>query len=315
MPHVFPLGALALVAILSPAASLAQVPLSALSLQAFSYESAVNWQERNYRPAGLPEIIRIPGHVLVDVRAVFDGPWSDSVERVNVNARDIHLVLPDGTELSPIGGYQNWGQVQLLTRSLNGRRPRNYPTEDADMAWNGLFRVPKGVDAARLVIGGDAASFSADVAIPGPTAAPDAASFARFRPTGVRRFRTIGLQDGRGNEAVTSTITAPPGMVLAEIEIEVTGVAGNQDDGSDRFTWHTHNYRLVDGAGQSMGLVGERFMQRLLDSQYNGVDVGASAERTVVWLVPEGLDEARLLFGETEVARVTLGGAPITETD
>ncbi|MCB1361382.1 MAG: hypothetical protein H6899_04250 [Rhodobacter sp.] len=308
-------GALALIVACAATLANAQVPLSALSLQARSYESAINWQESNRRPAGLPEVIRIPGHVLVDVRAVFDGPWSDDVERVNVNTRDIHLVLPDGTELSPIGGFQNWGQLQLLSLSFSGRRPRNFPDEDADLHWNGTFRVPKGIATARLVIGGDAASFSGDLTIPGPTAEADAASFATFRPTGVRRFRTVNLQDGRGSEAVTSSITAPAGMVLAEVEIEVTGVAGNQNDGDDRFTWHTHNYRLVDANGQSMGLVGERFMQRLLDSQYNGVDVGASAERTVLWLVPEGLSEARLLFGETEVARVALAGAPITETD
>jgi hypothetical protein len=32
-------------------------------------------------------------------------------------------------------------------------------------------------------------------------------------------------------------------------------------------------------------------------------------------MVPEGLTEARLLFGETEVARVPLGSAIPTETD
>ncbi|WP_127105446.1 hypothetical protein [Pararhodobacter zhoushanensis] len=294
---------------------LAQVTLTPLSVTARSYESASNWQERPYRPAGLVETVRIPGHVLVDVRAVFDGPWSDSIERVQANTRDILLVLPDGTELEAQGSYATWGQLSLQSRTMSARRPRNFPDEDQDVYWNGMFRVPKGVNTATLRIGGDDVRFEGQVSIPGPVMEEDAAAFASFRPTAVRRFRTVALEDGRGDEMMSSTITAPAGMVLAEVEIEVTGVTSNQVDDGERFTWNTHNFRLVDASGATMGMIGERFMRRILDSQFNGTDIGDSAERTVIWVVPEGLTEARLLFGETEVARVALGSAAITETD
>ncbi|GAB4272960.1 MAG: hypothetical protein Kow0013_26650 [Pararhodobacter sp.] len=295
--------------------AMAQVALTAESLTARSYESAPSWQERGFRPAGLVETVAMPGHVLVDLRAVFSGPWTDDLSRLSVNTRDIALVLPDGTERPVVGGYPTWGQLSLQGRSLSGRRPRDFPTDEGDIHWNGLFIVPKGTASATLRIEGDDATFEGAVAIPGPSAPDRAADFASFRAGNVRRFRTVRLEDGRGDDLVTSSITAPAGWVLAEIEVEVTGVASNQVDGDDRFTWHTHDFRLVDDRGQSMGLIGERFIRRLLDSQYNGTDVGASTERTMIWVVPEGLAEARLLYGETEVARVNLGSAAITPTD
>ncbi|MCB1407385.1 MAG: hypothetical protein KDK01_14310 [Rhodobacteraceae bacterium] len=292
----------------------AQIDLTALSTETRAYETATSWQERPYRPAGVVEYVSMPGSVILDVRMVFDGPWSDEVQRVSVSSRDIRLVLPDGTELGAVGGHPNWGQMTLQSRSLSGSRPRDFPTDDRDLYWNGIFIVPKGTTTATLRLGGDV-RFEGAVTVPGPTREEDAASFATFRPTGVRRFRIAELQDGRGTEAVSSTIPAPQGMVIAEVEIDVSGVMSNQVDGDDRFTWNTHNFRLVDDAGVTMGLVGERFMNRVLDSQYNGVNVGSSTERTVLWVVPEDLTEARLLFGETEVARVPLGTAAITDTD
>ncbi|MCB1390058.1 MAG: hypothetical protein KDK12_13095 [Rhodobacteraceae bacterium] len=307
------LGALALSLLSTPA--LAQTDVTALSLTARAYEQVTNWQERSFRPAHLVEVVRVPGHILLDVRVVLDGPWSDTVERVQAGSRDIHLVLPDGTELDPQGGYQYWGQLSLIGRTLSARRPRNFPTEDQDIYWNGLFVVPEGTTQATLSIGGDDIRFSGTVAVPKLGAEDDPAAFASFRPTRVRRFHTAELQDGNGADAVPSTITAPPGMVLAEVEIEVTGVASNNADGDDRFNWSTSDFRLTDPQGASMALVGERFIRRILDSQFNGVDVGDSAERTVIWMVPEGLTEARLLFGETEVATVSLGTAAVTDTD
>lgn len=305
---------LAIVPAMTAFCAAAQVDLTALSLTARSHESVVSWQERDWRPAGLTEVVHVPGHVLIDVRAVFDGPWSETLERVQVNVADIRLVLPDGSELAPLGGYPTWGQLTLQTRTLSGRRPRDFPTTDADIYWNGLFRVPKAVSQAVLRIGGEA-RFEGVIAIPAPSAQEDAASFASFRVTGVRRFRVAQLSDGRDAAQMTSTITALPGHLLAEIEVEVTGLATNNVDGSERFNWHTHDFRLVDAQGTTLALVGERFMQRVLDSQFNGTNIGSDAERRMLWLVPEGLTEARLLFGETEVARVALGTAGATETD
>lgn len=308
----FPVVAAGMAMLALPA--FAQVDLTALTLEARAYDSVSSWQERQMRPAGLIEVVHVPGHLLVDVRAVFDGPWSETVERVQINSADIRLILPDGTELAPLGGYPYWGQMTLQARTPSGRRPRDYPTSDADLYWNGLFRVPKGTLSATLRMGGEA-RFEATVLIPGPGVADDAASFASFEVTGVRRFRTTRLEDGRDANLMTSTIAAPPGQLLAEVEVEVTGLASNNVDGSDRFNWHTHNFRLVDAQGATLGMIGERFMRRILDSQFNGTDTGRSASRTMVWVVPEGLTEARLLFGETEVAQIALATAGVTDTD
>ena len=293
----------------------AQVPLQAISLTAHAYDSAVSWQERDWRPAGLTEIIHVPGHILLDVRLVADGPWSDEVDSVRANSRDIKLILPDGTELESQGGYQYWGQLQLNARSLSARRPRNFPDEDQDIYWNGLFLVPEGVGSATLTIGGDEVSFEGVVTVPKTSEPEDAADFASFEVNTVRRYRRADLQEGMGDDSLQSSITAMPGTVLAELEVEVTGVAPNQTDGGDRFNWSTHNFRLVDAEGQTMPLVGEGFMRRILDWQFNGVNIGDDAERNVIFLVPEDLANATLLFGETPVAEVNLGAAAVAETN
>ena len=299
-------------ALVAPLPALAQIALTALSLEARSYETAVSWQERGFRPAGLVEYVHVPGHVLLDVRAVFDGPWAEDVPRISVNTRDIRLILPDGRELEPLGGHATWGQMTLQARSLSAQRPRDYPTEDRDLYWNGIFRVPADVPQVTLRLGGEVV-FAGALTVPAATREQDAAAFARFEPGQIRRFRRLGMEDGRGETLLSSAIFAPPGMVLASVEVAVSGVATNQVDGSERFSWHTSNFRLVDGSGASLGLIGEEFMRRVLDSQFNSVNIGDTARRTMIWVVPEDLAEARLLFGETEVARVALGSAGVSD--
>lgn len=312
MKPIFPLAAALSLAALP---ALAQTDLTAISLTARAYDQVTSWQERGFRPAGLTEVVRVPGHILLDVRAVLDGPWSDTIERVQAGSRDIRLVLPDGRELEPEGGYQYWGQLGLVPRTISARRPRDFPEADADIHWNGLFLVPEGVTQATLTIASADIRFSGMVSVPKTSTPEGAASFASFTPQGVRRFRVAELQDGNGAGAVPSTLTALPGTVLADIEVRVGGIASNNADGDDRFNWSTSDFRLTDGQGTTLPLVGERFMRRVLDSQFNGVDIGDATERRMLWLVPEDLTEARLLFGETEVARIDLASAAITETD
>ncbi|WP_417587579.1 hypothetical protein [Pararhodobacter oceanensis] len=295
--------------------AIAQVNLTARTSQSFTYDTAVSWQERAYRPAGIVEYVHVPGSLLLDLRMVFEPPWSDDFDRVSINTREIHLILPDGSELRPIGSHSNWGQMLLRPSSVSARRPRDFPDDPGAIHWNGVFVVPKGISTATLRFSDDDTQFQGNVTIPAPSQPQDAASFADFSVSEVARFRRAELQDGRDETAISSYIQAPAGMVLAEIEVEIEATGSNQSDGDDRFTWHTHNFRLVDAAGQTMGLVGERFQRRLLDSQFSGTDVGDDSERTMLWVVPEGLSEARLLFGETEVAQVALGAATITDTD
>ena len=312
MNHVRNILAAGMLAAASAAA--AQTPLTALEIEARSYETAVSWQQRDWRPAGLVEYVHTPGYVMLDLRAVFQGPWTDNLSRLSVPARDIRVLLPDGTEVEPMGQMRYRGQMTLQSRSLSGNRPRDFPNDAGNIHWNSVFRVPLGTPSIVLRIGGDAA-FSAEIPVPPPQREEDAASFAQFEPRQVRRFRTVSLQDGRGTAQVQSSISALPGHVLASVDIEITGLASNTFDARERFMWHTNNFRLVDEEGQTMWMVGERFMQRLLDSQFNGVDVGRSATRTVIWMVPETLERALLLFGETIVAEVDLSRAVISDRD
>ena len=312
MYHVRNMLAAGLVAAAS--ATSAQTPLTALEIEARSYETTVSWQQRDWRPAGVAEYVHIPGHLILDLRLVFAGPWTDSLSRISVQARDIRVVLPDGTEIEPMGQMRLAGQMTLQARSLSGSRPRDFPNDPGNIHWNSVFRIPLGVETVTLRIGGDA-PFTTEITVPPTQREEDASSFARFEPRQIRRFRTISLEDGRGTAQALSTISALPGHTLVSVDLSVTGLGPNTLDGRDRFVWHTHNFRLIDAEGRTMPLIGERFMQRLLDSQFNGVDIGRSSTRTVIWMVPEDLAEARLTFGETIVAEINLASAPITDRD
>jgi hypothetical protein len=231
-----------------------------------------------------------------------------------VNNRDIRVVLPDGTEVEPSAGYRYAGQMVLSPQSLTASRPRDFPTTPGNIYWNSTFRVPSGTPSVELRITGDAASFSAEIAVPPPGREVDPASFATFQPGAIRRFREVHLEDGRDTRLLHSSMRAPAGHVFAEIEIEVSATGSNQMDDGTRFNWHTHNFRLVGPDGATMPLIGERFMRRLLDSQFNGVDVGRSAQRTVLWMVPEGVTDLTLHFGEMPVASVSLASATILDS-
>lgn len=305
-----PLGA----ALVLAGASHAQTALSALSLEARAYDTVISWDQRDWRPAGVVEYVHTPGQIMLDLRAVFAGPWSESLSRLSVNSRDVRVVLPDGTEVEPSASYRYAGQMALSPQSLSASRPRDFPTSPGNIFWNSTFRVPAGTQTIELRITGDEASFSAEVAVPPPGHEVDPASFASFRPGTVRRFREVHLEEGRDTRLLQSMMRAPAGHVFAEIEIEVSATGSNQMDGGQRFNWHTHNFRLVGPDGTTMPLIGERFMRQLLDSQFNGVDVGRSAQRTVLWLVPEGVTDLTLRFAETPVAAVSLASATILDS-
>ena len=42
-----------------------------------------------------------------------------------------------------------------------------------------------------------------------------------------------------------TTITAPQGQALAELEVEITGLEPNEHSDSGRFYWHTYDFHLV----------------------------------------------------------------------
>ena len=149
--------------------------------------------------------------------------------------------------------------------------------------------------------------FEGEVTVPGKISQElVAAALAEFTIVDADMFRSIDTVDGRDSTRVTMTMTAPPGQVFADLEVEVAALAANEFEQDGRFYWHTYDFDLVGLDGTTFHSVGERFSDRILDWQFSGTNPGESATRRMVWMVPEGTTEATLMFGTTPVAPVTL---------
>jgi len=309
-PMMKPLCAIAALTLsfATPLAAQSTSGLTLSSLKTYAYDSVVSWQERDFRPAGLEEVIATEGMVLLDVRAVFDVPWTEDLTRLSISSSDILLVLPDGTEVQSFGSYEYWGMFHTNASSASASRPRDWPDEDQDLYYHSVFLVPVGTTGALLRLPADDGEpgWEGPVEVPAVSAEQDAAMFAEFTVLDVVRTRTLALADGRDSRAFTSPMTAPEGHVFADLDIEVLAFAANEFDGDGRFYWHTYDFRLTGPDGETYPLIGERFIDKLLDSQFNGVAVGDTADRRAIWLVPEGAAQATLMFGTSPVAEVSL---------
>lgn len=297
-------------AVLASGAS-AQEGLTLESLKTYAYESMVSWHERDTRAAGVTEVAQVEGMIFLDIRAVFDVPWTEELSRLSVSSRDIKLTLPDGTEIESFGAYDYWGMMEMIPEGISISRPRDFPDEDEDLYWHTLYLVPEGTTTATLTIPSEEGQpgWTGEIEVPAVSEEQDAAMFAEFTITDVERYRVIALEDGRESRRVTSTITAPEGQVLVDLEVEILAYSANEFEADGDFHWHTYDFRLTGPDGESFWPVGERFSSRILDWQFNGVNVGESARRRMVWTVPEGVSAATLRFGETPVAEVDLNVA------
>ena len=283
--------------------------LTPIEVRTLAYEEMVSWTERDMRPAGVQEVARVEGMIFLDVRGIFDVPWSDDLSRVSISSNDILLILPDGTEIEPFGNYEYWGMMHLNPRGASLSRPRDFPDEDEDLYWQGLFLVPEGTTSATLRLPNDDGmpGFEGEVTVPTKISQEvQAAVLAEFSVTDADLYRSLATVDGRDSTRVTMTMSAPPGQVFADLEVEVAALAANEFEQDGRFYWHTYDFRLVGLDGTTFHSIGERFSDRILDWQFSSTAPNDSASRRMIWMVPEGTTEATLMFGDVPVAPVAL---------
>ncbi|MBL4812784.1 MAG: hypothetical protein JKX69_10630 [Rhodobacteraceae bacterium] len=290
----------------------AQDALSLLNVSTNTYERLESWDERGLRPAGVVEILENEGMVIAEIRGVFDVPWTEELSRLSIRASDIKLVLGDGTEVESFGDYSNLGQLDMGGPSISMSRPRDFPDGDAHLYYEAMFMVPSGTTSGTLTFAGDM-PFSQLVNFPPPAEPVGLDSFARIEIVNVDIFRTIRLKRGRDTQEVHTSITAPPGFVLVDIEVEVFGVATNEFEDDGDFVFRTTDFRLVGSQWGDLALIGERFSSRILDYQYSAVDIGESTTRNWVWLVPEGLPNAVINYGEAPMVEVTFADVVVQD--
>ncbi|MCA8906989.1 MAG: hypothetical protein KDA49_10920 [Rhodospirillaceae bacterium] len=303
------LGVAAVLAAFGPQAAEAQ-DLSVISMETHAYPSLVNWHERDGRPCCHPETLATDGMVFLDVRGVFDVPWSDTVTRFSASSRDVTVTLPDGTQLNPVGSYDYYGMYHFTASSPSASRPNGWPSEDRDLIYQAIFQIPAGTPSVVFAIG---ESVSATLTVPAATEAPVAADFATFQVLNASYLAEVPVSRRQSDQDVTGTITAPAGNVFLEMEVEIAGQRANDPRGQERFYFHTQDFHLLDPSGRETGRIGERFMDFVMAHQFNSVNVGSSGTEDMIWSVPAGIASATLYFGDTPVAEINLSGLALPE--
>lgn len=286
--------------------------ITPLSLEAHAYPSLVSWQERvlGPRPCCIPEVLSQEGMIFLDVRAVFDVPWSEDLSRFNARAREINVILEDGTELNAIGAYENYGMFKHVPPSASQTRPRDWPDSDSDLHYHAIFQIPAETVGVTFAIG---EAFSGEITVPPLTEAPTAASFASITATDPRFHASVSAEYTMSGQDVTGLLAAPDGFVFLELSVDVTGVESNDTSGENRFHWRTHNLHLVMPDGVNASLIGQRFQSRIFAGHLNSVEIGQTQTEEMIWAVPKGIEAVALYFGDTQVAEVDLSGVALPE--
>jgi len=311
MKKTFLTAAIAPALLAAPLAAQSVTGLDPIDITTFAYDRMESWTERDVRPAGVVEMAEVEGMIFFDVRGIFNVPWSDDLSRLSISSSDILLVLDDGTEIKPFGAYEYWGMMHLNPRGASVSRPRDFPEGDADLYWHSLFLVPEGTASATLRLSNDEGlpGYEGTVTVPKISQELQSAVLAEFSVVDEARFRSLATIDGRDTQRVTMTMDAPPGYIFADIEVEIAPLAANEFDDDPRYYWHTYDFRLVGLDGTTFHPIGERFQDKILDYQFSGANPGDSATRRMVWMVPEDVAEATLMFGSVPVTPVTLASA------
>ncbi|MCB9957641.1 MAG: hypothetical protein H6843_03410 [Rhodospirillaceae bacterium] len=284
--------------------------LSVISIETHAYPSLVSWHERDGRPCCHPETLATQGMIFLDVRGVFDVPWSDTVTRFSASSRDVRVTLPDGSQFNPVGSYDYFGMYHFTASSPSASRPNGWPAEDRDLVYQAIFLIPAGTPSVTFAIG---ESVSAELTVPAVAEAPAAADFAAFQVLNASYLAAVPVSRNQSSQDITGVITAPPGNVFVELEVAITGQQANDPRGQDRFYYHTQDFHLLDPNGRETGRIGERFMDFVMAHQFNSVNAGATDTEDMIWSVPVGIASATLYFGDTPVAEIDLSGLALPD--
>ncbi len=303
-----PAFAFALCLFLLPGLAAAESALSVKEIEARSYESLENMYAIRSRPVNLSETFGREGALILDIRAVFAVDWSDDVQRISAGSRDISVVLETGFEVGVVGGFEFAGMPMLAVQSFSQSRPRNWPDEDADLHWRGLFMVPEGSGTVTLQIGGDH-PVTAEVAVPAPGVMESATEAADFALVGLDRFRSLRHDQGRDDSLLRVRHEAPEGMVFLDVGLRVSALAANTTSGDDFFSWWSSSLRLVDPAGETLWSVGQRTRGEINDRRFNGVPVGSEETVRMIWMVPEDLAAATVWFAGEPLLELAIDGS------
>jgi hypothetical protein len=195
------------------------------------------------------------------IDADFDVAWSEDLDSVSYNSREI-LLAYDGAE-EPI---QSWGRVAYMPvveasgASVRARRPRDFPDETVPAFLNAVFTVPNGIATATLLVGPEEARISVPITIPaGTTEMPPVTDYLTFTPDALQIVDVIETSERRGPGELAGQITAGTGQILA-LDLTVQALVNadmDADPGDNQVFYYNTAIALVGPDGAPLAPMGQ----------------------------------------------------------
>ena len=253
---------------------------------------------------GVDETLKVEGNKLVSIRVKILPVWTDQIDKVKVDDKDIKIVTPDGQEILMIGEFERFGQFRLNAHGLYAYRPNNWKEKEKIFYYNAVFAVPAGVEKAEFKLG----AVSAGIDIPAASQpAPLAADAVKVEITGVKKVESLNSEKrvGKLDPKPVTTITNPHGDIL-EVKIKITPLKGNGDT-PDHFFWYTPWLALATADGRFIGTFGEMFMDKITNNvshnlSRNSSGEWGSGEASLYFAIPKNVTDFKLIYVGQPVA-------------
>lgn len=250
------------------------------------------------------------------IDADFAVAWSDELDRINIGSRFITLQLPNETD-----ARQAWGRVDFFPEverggtSLNARRPRDFPDENAGAYLNLMFAVPSGATTAVLSIGEGSDSIQIPVDLtPEQSVFPAAASLYDIKVNGISTTTELTTEDRLSREEIAGRLTATAGEIV-RIEVEVVPAMNADTDsepGENQVFFRNTAFGLVGPEGLALVPIGRAVSGSIRNNYSNSAswddddDGGPTIDLTLFFLGSGAAGEYTLYFYDTPVANVPL---------
>jgi hypothetical protein len=254
---------------------------------------------------GMIHSLRLDGKVFLSVRMVVLPQWTEDINRFKIDAKEILLTAPDGTEIPMIGYFDRVGQFAVSTKHLSASRRSDWQEKPQKVYYNVAFAIPKDGQKYQLKLG----SLSVDVEKPAEIEqSPEHGSIVNVEILGSRLVDQVKSIHKAGDEKVETTVSNPNGQFL-EVQIQVTPLRSNSFFGG--FFWHTSWFWALCDNGCYTQTIAEHFMDKFSDNvshnlSYHSDGTWGSGKATLYFPVPKDTKSFTLIYITSPVAEGTL---------
>lgn len=249
------------------------------------------------------------------IDADFAVAWTDALDRINISSRDIGLQLPTETDArQPWGRFSFFPRIERGGTSLNARRPRDWPEENAGAYFNAVFAVPAGATSATLVIGEGATAMQIPVDLGQPvTELPSVASFFDVKANSISVTSELTTEDRLGGDEISGRAVAGTGQIV-RLEVEVTpnqNMDTDAEPGENSVFFRNTAFGLVGPEGLPLVPIGRAVSGSIRNdysnsANWDGDEGGPDIDLTLFFLGSGAPGDYQLFFYEQQVGNISL---------